>query len=110
MVNPILQDEEDGIYFEYLALLELLMHTFHSKYHINGRQAQEILQLVLFDIKSIVEQENYDCSNGRKTATENVPILSKNPFFQKKIRISRNIYPNMWSKMMIFLNLREKTL
>ncbi len=38
------------------------MHQFHLKYGINGRQAKEILQLVLLDIKSIAERQEYDCT------------------------------------------------
>lgn len=57
-----MRGEENGIYFEYLALLEIRMHQFHLKYGINGRQAKEILQLVLFDIKSITDQQEYDCT------------------------------------------------
>jgi len=60
--NPIMRGEEDGIYFEYLALLEIRLHQFHLKYGINGRQAKEILQLVLFDIKSVVDRQEYDCT------------------------------------------------
>lgn len=61
MISPIRRGEEDGIYFEYLALLEMKLHQFHLKYGINGRQAKEILKLSLFDIKSITEHKEYDC-------------------------------------------------
>lgn len=54
--------EENGIYFEYLAMIELRMHDFHLEYNINGRQAAEILRLVLYDIKGIAEKEEYDCT------------------------------------------------
>lgn len=61
-INPILRGEENGIYFEYLAMIELRMHGFHLEHDINGRQAKEILQLVLYDIKSITDKEEYDCT------------------------------------------------
>lgn len=62
MISPIQRGEEDGVYFEYLALLEMQLYRFHTKYGINGRQAKEILLLCLFDIKSITEHKKYDCS------------------------------------------------
>lgn len=61
-IDPIRRGEEDGIYFEYLALIEICMYQFHLKYGINGRQAKEILQIVLFDIKSVIDHQEYDCS------------------------------------------------
>lgn len=61
-ITPIRRGEENGIYFEYLALLEICIYQFHLKYGINGRQAKEILQVVLFDIKSITEHQEYDCT------------------------------------------------
>lgn len=62
MISPIRRGEEDGIYFEYLALLEMKMYDFHKRHGINGRQAKEILQLILFDIKSIVDEIDYNCT------------------------------------------------
>lgn len=85
-ITPIRHGEEDGIYFEYLALLETHMHQFHLEYGINGRQAQEILQLVLFDIKSITDGIDYvctkweeDCYRPCADTIEALCIPDKNP-------------------------------
>jgi hypothetical protein len=60
-IDPIRRGEEDG-YFGHLAILEIMIHRFCVTYGINGRQAMEILRIVLFDIKSLTESEEYDCS------------------------------------------------
>lgn len=85
-ITPIKRGEENGIYFEYLALLEIRMYQFHLKYGINGRQAKEILQLVLFDIKSIADQTEYDCTKwveeGYRICADTIEALflpEKNP-------------------------------
>lgn len=63
LVSPILRGEEEGYYCDYLSLLEILMAAIYMKYDFNGRQLKEILQIVLFDIKSISEHVVYDCSD-----------------------------------------------
>lgn len=92
-ITPIRPGEENGLYLEYLALLEVHMYQFHLKYGINDRQAQEILQLVLFDIKSITDGIDYICTkweeeNYRTCADilEALFIPEKNPNLQANLR------------------------
>lgn len=92
-IQPIRRGEENGIYFEYLALLEIRMHQFHSELNINGRQAKEILQLVLCDIKSISGQQEYDCSkwieDGYRSCADVIEALflpEKNPDLRVQLR------------------------
>lgn len=61
-ITPIIRGEEDGEYFEYLAIVEILLSRFHKNFGINGRQAKEIIQLVLYDIKGVADGVEYDCS------------------------------------------------
>jgi len=92
-INPILRGEENGIYFEYLAMIELQMYDFHLEYNINGRQAAEILQLVLYDIKGIAENEEYDCTKWEEECyrscadtIESLFMPEKNPELQADLK------------------------
>ena len=76
-----------------LAMLEIHMHQFHLEYAINGRQAQEILQLVLFDIKSITDGADYVCTKWEeecyRTCADIIEadfIPDKNPDLQKHLK------------------------
>lgn len=92
-LSPILRGEEDGIYFDYLALIEIRMYQFHLKYGINGRQAKEILQLILFDIKSITDQDEYDCTRWEEECyrpcvdvIEQLFLPEKNPLLKSLLK------------------------
>lgn len=60
--DPIQRGEENGFYYEYLQTLEVELYQFHVEYGINGRQAMEIIQVVLLDIESLLDGEEYDYS------------------------------------------------
>lgn len=62
MISPIRHGEENEHYFYTLAILEIKLFDLHKRYGLNGRQAQDIIKIILFDIKGSVEDENYDCS------------------------------------------------
>lgn len=92
-ITPIRRGEEDGIYFEYLALLEIRMYQFHLKYGLNGRQAKEILQVVLFDVKSITDHQEYDCTKWMeecyRSCADNIEELfvpEKNPDLKENLK------------------------
>lgn len=92
-ITPIMRGEENGIYFEYLALLEIRMYNLHLKHGLNGRQAKEILQLVLFDIKSITDQQEYDCSKWTEDcyrscadSIEELFLPEKNPAIKRHLK------------------------
>lgn len=92
-IDPIRRGEENGIYFEYLAMLEIRMHQFHEELDINGRQAKEILQMVLCDIKSISTQQEYDCSKWEeecyRSCADTIEALflpEKNPDLQAHLK------------------------
>lgn len=92
-ITPIRRGEEDGVYFEYLALLEICLYRFHLKYGLNGRQAKEILQVVLFDIKSITDHQEYDytkwmeqCYRSCADTIEELFIPEKNPDLKKALK------------------------
>lgn len=92
-IHPILRGEENGEYFEYLALLEIRLHRFHQMYGINGRQAEEILQLILFDIKSISDHQKYDCTKWEEECyracadtIEELFLPEKNPDLKEQLK------------------------
>lgn len=60
-ITPIRKGKEDE-YAGSLNLLERKILSIYKRYHINGRQTQEIIQVVLLDIKGILDHEDYDCS------------------------------------------------
>lgn len=79
----IRRGEEDE-YFDYLALIEIRLYQFHNEHGINGRQAKEILQLVLFDIKSMTDQEEYDCSKWEEECYRECADVIEQLFFAAK--------------------------
>ena len=92
-ITPIRRGEENGIYFEYLALLEICIYQFHLKHGLNGRQAKEILQVVLFDIKSITDHQLYDCTKWMEKCyrscadtIEELFMPEKKPDLKKKLK------------------------
>ena len=62
LVTPIPKGKEE-MYAGSLNLVERRMLSFYEKHHITGRQAQEIIQIVLMDIKGRIDHEDYDCSS-----------------------------------------------
>lgn len=91
-IHPIRRGEENGVYFEYLAMIELLMHDFHLKHKINGRQAKEILQLVLYDILAVTDHTEYDCTQFEEACyracadrIESLFMPEKSPELQKAL-------------------------
>jgi len=96
-ISCIQQGEED-FYFVYLNCLESTLLQLHKQYHINGRQTQEILQIVLFDIKSFLEKETYDClkwyENCYCDCVEQIEALffpEKNPTLKKYLENPENL-------------------
>lgn len=92
-ITPIPSGEEDAFYMPYLAAVEYRLYDYHLKQDIKGRHAQEILQLVLFDIKSAIGPEEYDCSKWIETyylpcadAIEQLFLPEKNPNLKKSLR------------------------
>lgn len=92
-IAPIKKREENGIYLEYLALLEKTLFQFHVLNSITGRQAKEILQLVLYDIKSVCDQQEYDCTQWEEedyrtyaSTIESLFFPDKNPELKAQLR------------------------
>ena len=97
-IQPIYMGEE-FIYERDLKLLEIRLLELHNSYGINGRKTLEIIQLVLYDIKGILENEEYDCSkfeeeNYRICADEieKLFIPDKNPTLKKELGKDVKLY------------------
>lgn len=79
----------------YLAIIEIRLYTFHQEYGINGRRVKEILQIVLFDIKRVVEKEEQDCTKWEEgcyracaDAIESFFLPEKSPRLQAALKKS----------------------
>lgn len=91
-ITPIRRGDEE-MYWEYLIQLETRLYQFHLKFGLNGRQAKEILQVVLFDIKSIIDHQEYDCTKWMEECyrfcadtIEELFIPEKNPDLKGSLR------------------------
>lgn len=91
--EPIKQGEEDGFYYEYLQTLEIEFYQFHIKHGINDRQAMEIIQVILLDIKSSLNGEEYDYSKWEepcyRSCADEIEMFfmpDKNPHLQKLLK------------------------
>lgn len=89
-ISPIQKNTEEKLYSDYLERIEGHLFHFYTHNGITGRQAKEILQVILFDIKSILDNETYDTSrwqeeNYRRYANsiESLFIPEKNPELQE---------------------------
>lgn len=92
-INPISRGQEEEFYFDYLALVEIQVHKFQLKYDLKGRQVMEILRIVLFDIKSILDQQEYDYTNWEEDhyrecadSIETLFLPEKNPDLKNKLK------------------------
>lgn len=61
-ILPILRGQEYDRFCE-MALIECRMHQLHKSFAIDGRQAKEIIRIVLLDINAAIAGDTWDSSD-----------------------------------------------